>query len=77
VILPIGTRVRSLRDTKIEGYVQGYGVLQPTPSDGMAQNFDGRPQVVYLVWDHRSPGSNPLVNPTVHVLDVHMVEVVS
>jgi hypothetical protein len=73
-VIKIGTRVRSLRDARIVGTVQGYGTLLPCPRDGMAQNFEGRPVVVYLVWDDRSPGSNSLVNPTLHVLDVDHVE---
>lgn len=70
-----GTIVRSLRDEKIVGRVQGYGTLF------VDRNIDGReipiiqnPTVVALVWDWRSPGSNSLINPTVHVLDVNQME---
>lgn len=70
MILPIGTRVRSLRDPKIVGTVQGYGTLFPPQTILVV---DTRPVVVYLVWHKGCVGSSAL-QPAVHVLDIHMTE---
>jgi hypothetical protein len=72
MILPLGTRVRSTRAPNIIGKIQGYGTLFPTPGVGFYD--DGKPVVVYLMWNENSPGSNSLINPTVHVLDIDQVE---
>lgn len=74
-LLPIGWRVRSLRDPKIVGLIQGYGVLhQPMKRLVLNNNEDIYPTLVYLVWPDDMLGSSAKLNLYVHVLNSDQVE---
>jgi hypothetical protein len=77
MIPPLGSTVRSTWTDKIYGKVVGYGTLfvgDNCKIQGAAPPKD--PTVVILVWNHASPGSNSLVNPTVHVLSSEHIEMI-
>lgn len=69
MILPIGTKVRSLRTSSIVGEIRGYGALFVPKKDAL------NPTVTYLVWQEGMQGSSSIGWPyLVHVLDVDQVE---
>lgn len=77
MIPKIGTTVRSTWTEKIFGRVVGYGTIFVRDEIRIpGARITDDPTVVVLVWNHASPGSNSLVNPTVHVLNVEHVEVI-
>jgi hypothetical protein len=73
----IGTTVRSTWNDRIYGKVVGYGTIFVRDEVRIpGAVIPDKPILVVLVWNHASPGSNSLVNPTVHVLDSEHLEVV-
>ena len=76
VILPLGTKVRSLREPLITGTVQGYGTLSIPETSYLRISEHPNPIFIYLVWPENMLGSSSLPGMYVHVLDSGQVEVI-